>query len=539
MSDSDRIRPDDQCSPSLPDCESLDASSSTVAHQGFPPMDEPVSLEESGKAEEGPGKSMDETGKENHSAETEEGIAAAYAEMDEHDEWSLGGELEGLSEDIKVAVIGNVDSGKSTLVGVLTKSCLDDGRGLARGKVFNFVHEQANGRTSSIAQEIIGFHQDGSQVQTDHGGGSSSSAAAVTAASRNNTWGTIVKNAARIITFMDLCGHERYLKTTIFGLVGLCPDYAMIVVGANMGVQRMTREHLGIALALKVPFFVVLTKVDIAPENVYKQSVAQLQKILKGTAAKKLPLMVKDENDIEAAASSIACDRVCPIFSVSNVTGEGLDLVRKFLFKIANRLRESGNFRPPTDPAEFHIDGVYQVTGVGVVVAGTMKAGTIQNNSQLLLGPDKSGNFKPVLVRSVHSKRVPVPKVVSGQAASFALRSLMKKDTLKRAAFRKGMVLLDRGIQPKATWEFEAEVVILHHATTIKERYQAVIHCGVIRQAAQVKCLSGDLLRTGDKGRIRFRFMYNAEYLVLDLPLLFREGRTKGLGRISNLFHDA
>lgn len=37
--------------------------------------------------------------------------------------------------EIRVAIIGNVDSGKSTLVGVLTRSMLDDGRGLARGKV--------------------------------------------------------------------------------------------------------------------------------------------------------------------------------------------------------------------------------------------------------------------------------------------------------------------------------------------------------------------------------------------------------------------
>jgi GTPase len=37
---------------------------------------------------------------------------------------------------VRVAVIGNVDSGKSTLVGVLTRSILDDGRGLARAKVF-------------------------------------------------------------------------------------------------------------------------------------------------------------------------------------------------------------------------------------------------------------------------------------------------------------------------------------------------------------------------------------------------------------------
>ena len=39
------------------------------------------------------------------------------------------------SQEIRVAVIGNVDSGKSTLVGVLTRGMLDDGRGLARSKV--------------------------------------------------------------------------------------------------------------------------------------------------------------------------------------------------------------------------------------------------------------------------------------------------------------------------------------------------------------------------------------------------------------------
>lgn len=60
--------------------------------------------------------------------------------------------MEGISEnDIRIAVIGNVDSGKSTLVGVLSKGINDDGRGLARSLVFNYAHEHANGRTSSIA----------------------------------------------------------------------------------------------------------------------------------------------------------------------------------------------------------------------------------------------------------------------------------------------------------------------------------------------------------------------------------------------------
>jgi GTPase len=82
------------------------------------------------------------------------------------------------------------------------------------------------------------------------------------------------------VTFLDLCGHEKYLKTTMFGLVGLMPDFSMIVVGANMGVSRMTREHLGISLALGIPIYIVVTKIDIAPKQVYDETIATLTKIL-------------------------------------------------------------------------------------------------------------------------------------------------------------------------------------------------------------------------------------------------------------------
>jgi GTPase len=51
-------------------------------------------------------------------------------------------------------------------------------------------------------------------------------------------------------------------------MVGLAPDYAMIVVGANMGVSRMTKEHMGISLALKLPFFIVVTKIDMTPDEI-------------------------------------------------------------------------------------------------------------------------------------------------------------------------------------------------------------------------------------------------------------------------------
>jgi GTPase len=40
-----------------------------------------------------------------------------------------------------------------------------------------------------------------------------------------------------------------------------------------MGVVGMAKEHLGVALALKVPVFFVVTKVDICPDHILKNTV--------------------------------------------------------------------------------------------------------------------------------------------------------------------------------------------------------------------------------------------------------------------------
>ena len=58
-------------------------------------------------------------------------------------------------EHCKMTVIGNVDSGKSTLVGVLTKAIPDDGRGSARLRVFNYPHEIQTGRYSIFYSEQV------------------------------------------------------------------------------------------------------------------------------------------------------------------------------------------------------------------------------------------------------------------------------------------------------------------------------------------------------------------------------------------------
>lgn len=60
----------------------------------------------------------------------------------------------------------------------------------------------------------------------------------------------------------DLAGHERYLKTTLYGLTSGAPSCVILTVGANAGLIGMSKEHLSIALALSVPIVVCITKVS-------------------------------------------------------------------------------------------------------------------------------------------------------------------------------------------------------------------------------------------------------------------------------------
>ena len=71
----------------------------------------------------------------------------------------------------RVAVVGNVDAGKSTLLGVLTHGELDNGRGVARLKLFRHKHEMESGRTSSVGNDILGFDSKGKIVNIPDGRG--------------------------------------------------------------------------------------------------------------------------------------------------------------------------------------------------------------------------------------------------------------------------------------------------------------------------------------------------------------------------------
>ena len=165
---------------------------------------------------------------------------------------------------IKIAVAGNVDSGKSTLTGVLMNNKLDDGRGSSRSLILRNKHEKETGRTSCIS---------------------------------HNSFSEVVNGKRKILSLIDLAGHEKYLKTTIFGLSGLFADFGLVLVSANMGITQMTREHMMLLLFLKIPFVILVTKIDMVPENIKNLTINKLKKMMNiQMFNKKSYIFPEDEN---------------------------------------------------------------------------------------------------------------------------------------------------------------------------------------------------------------------------------------------------
>lgn len=335
--------------------------------------------------------------------------------------------------EIRVAVVGNVDAGKSTMLGVLVKGNLDDGRGKARLNLFRHKHELESGRTSSVGMEIMGFDSRGDVVSSAQG--------------RKMSWEDIGKRSAKVISFSDLAGHERYLRTTVFGMLSSSPNYCLLMVAANNGLIGMSKEHLGIALALNVPVMVIITKIDICPPHVLQETLTQLAKILKSPGARKIPIFVKDMEETVSTATQFVSQRICPIFQVSNVTGDNLELVRTFL----NILPHRGHY-DPEGAFEFLINDTFSVPHVGTVVSGVAKSGVIHAGDAVLVGPDSLGQFTTTAIKSIERKRVPVNACFAGQSGSFALKRVRRKEV------RKGMVVLKKLDQPPKVYrEFVAE----------------------------------------------------------------------------------
>jgi len=456
--------------------------------------------------------------------------------------------------EIRVVIVGAHDAGKSTLLGYLSYGIKDNGRGRARLNLLRHRHEIESGRTSSISHEIVGYDSSGKLVNFS--------------TTNISTWEQICESSSKIVTFLDTCGHPKYLKTTIAGMTGHAPDYACLAVAANAGgLSEMTREHLAIAVMLGVPVFVVLTKIDIATPEQLRLSLGSLVALLKAPGNCKVPLIVKNEDDLMVSVSHFAQGGPqIPIFLVSSVTGANMHLLERFFNLLPKPVKNYDQLLE--EPVEFQIEEVYSVPDVGVVVGGVLCSGRINVSSSLELrtfhlGPDVEGKFTRAAVTSIHRHRMPTKYLHCGQAATLALELI---DPDWRIA--KSMVLLEAPVAESYT-EFIADIIVLYHPSGIRVGASGMIHCGSIRQYARViqvihtkdtksespspslphattmsRSMSSPvqssskenlLITTSQQGTVVFRFFHKPEYLRIGAQVLFIDSGMKCVGKITKL----
>ncbi|MBI4009932.1 MAG: GTP-binding protein [Candidatus Aenigmarchaeota archaeon] len=329
----------------------------------------------------------------------------------------------------------------------------------------------------------------------------------------------VVEKADKVVSFVDAVGHEAWLRSTIRGLVGQDIDYGLLVIAADDGVTHITREHLGLLLAMSLPIIVCITKVDKMGEKRISEVEEQIDNLLKNIG--KIPLAIKDENDLRVAIDKL--EAVVPVLKTSAATLEGYGLLNKLLLMLPERKKDLDK------PFLMFIDRVYDVTGVGTVVSGTIKQGRLQAGKELLLGPDATGNFRKIKATSIEMHYRRLSEADAGLVVGIAVRGV-KNDEIER-----GMILCEEQLKPKAVKSFEAEILILHHPTRIANGYEPIIHLSTVSETAKVKLIDKTYMKAGETGNVEFVFKYKPAYLSVGEKFVFREGKTKGIGTVTKI----
>ncbi|MFB6200462.1 MAG: GTPBP1 family GTP-binding protein [Halorhabdus sp.] len=407
-------------------------------------------------------------------------------------------------EHIVVGTAGHVDHGKSTLVGSLVTGQADDGEGGTRSYLDVRPHEVERGLSADLSYGVYGFDESG-PVRMDN-------------PDRKTDRARVVEQSDRLVSFVDTVGHEPWLRTTIRGLVGQKLDYGLLTVAADDGPTKTTREHLGILLATELPTVVAITKADLVDDDRLVDVEREVERLLRDVD--RTPLSV-ERHGIDAAVDEVS-ETVVPVVRTSAVTGEGLAV----LDELFERLPKTGG----DETAQFcmYVDRSYNVTGVGAVASGTINAGRIEAGDELLLGPMTDGTFREVQARSIEMHYHRVEEARAGRIVGIALKGIEEQDV------ERGMVLVPREVDPQPVREFEAEVMVLNHPTRIGDGYEPVVHLETISEAAAFYPEGGQLL-PGDSGRARVRFKFRPYLVEEGQRFVFREGRSKGVGTVTDV----
>lgn len=411
-------------------------------------------------------------------------------------------------EHLLVGTAGHVDHGKSTLVGTLVSGELDDGIGKTRRYLDTQKHEIERGLSADLSYAVYGFSKSGEVIRLKNPLSKKEKA-------------SVVGKAAKIVSFVDTVGHEPWLRTTIRGIVGQKLDYGILTIAGDEKITHITKEHLGILLAMDLPVIIAITKCDKAKDlNKLETDISDLMSII-GKVAK----FIRSERDLEFLPAFWETKVMVPVIRTSAKTGEGLDLFDRLLYVLPKRASQLDRNK------EFlmYIDKIYRVPGTGIVVSGSVKEGVVKRGEELFIGPGSDGNFHKVKASSIEIHHFSVDTAEVGEIIGIALKGL-------ETEVERGMVIT-AGKKLKSSMEFEADVVVLNHPTKISRGYEPVVHLETISETVVVEPLDVDFLAAGDRGRVRMRFKYKPYHIKEGQKFVFREGRSKGIGRVTRILN--
>jgi selenocysteine-specific elongation factor len=268
--------------------------------------------------------------------------------------------------------------------------------------------------------------------------------------------------------FVDVPGHERFVRNMLAGVGGI--DLVLLVIAADESIKPQTREHFDICRLLSVRRGIaVLTKSDLVDRETLDVVRLEVEEFLR-------------HSFLDPAHSSIV--------AVSSLTGAGLDDLKQALTKAAAEVPA----RDSSALARLPVDRVFTMKGFGVVVTGTLVAGTIRNEDELEVSP----TGKRVRVRGIQVHGQTAEQTVAGQRTALNLAGVTTQELAR------GMVLV-----PPSTFHptsrLGVSLTLLPSAKPLKDRARAHLHAYTFETIGTAVLFGQKQISPGETARAELR----------------------------------
>ena len=296
----------------------------------------------------------------------------------------------------------------------------------------------------------------------------------------------------RTVGIIDVPGHERFVHTMVAGVSGI--DLAMLVVAADDGVMPQTLEHLQILRLLNVQSgLIVVNKADLATRERLEEVELEIR---------------------EAARGSVFEEAPCVPFSAN--TGKGIEELARTTVRVIDQTRPLA----AKGPFLLHIERVFTLKGIGTVVTGIPRSGSLKVGDSVELLP--GGSLHRV-------KGIQIYNTPSQTSFAGALTALRLSD-LSREEVRRGKVLALPGYFAPHRF-FNVRFHLLPQAGKALRRRTAVIfHVGTSETPGYLVLATRDSPREGESCYAQIQLDRPAVAAPGDLYVVRRRSPAQTLG---------